>query len=127
VRRAALAFAMIGAGACAGARAAGPNELVVRGVAYPDATTAKVGARFSASPAAQCEYGDGRASQWATTGARVTAGALPPGLSLDEGVIVGKPTAPGDYHATITFHGVVCGGKPFPDQQTDVHLVVKPR
>jgi hypothetical protein len=124
MNRAALVIAIA---ACAGPRAAGPNELVVRGVTYPDATTAKVGARFSASPAARCEYGDGRTSQWATTGARITAGALPPGLSLDEGAIVGKPTTPGDYHATIVFHGVVCGGKPFPDQQADVHLVVRAR
>jgi hypothetical protein len=123
--RAPLAAIVLAVAACAGPRAAGPNELVVRGVSYPDATAGRVGVRFSASPAARCEYGDGRASQWATTGAHVTAGALPPGLSLEEGTIVGKPTAAGDYHATIVFHGVVCGGKPFPDQQTDVHLVVK--
>jgi hypothetical protein len=115
----------VGLIACAGAAHVAPNTLVVRGVSYPDLGVAKIGRAFHAAPAARCEYGDGRPSQWATRGAQVEAGALPPGLSLDDGAIVGTPTTAGDYHATIVFHGVACGGKPFDDQRADVHVVVR--
>jgi hypothetical protein len=115
----ALAFA-----ACGGAQRA-PNELYVRGVSYPDLAVAQVGKTFHAAPAARCEYGDGRPSEWATTGAQIETGALPPGLSLDDGAIVGTPKTAGDYRATIVFHGVACGGKPFADQRATVHLTVR--
>ncbi len=110
--------------ACGGAQVA-PNALVVRGVSYPDLGTAKVGHAFHAAPAARCEYGDGRPSQWGSTGARVEGGALPPGLSLDDGAIVGTPTTAGTFDATVVFHGVACGGKPFADQRATVHITVR--
>ncbi len=119
------ALLLIAAAACAGPRAAAPTELVVRGVSYPDVARAHVGTRYSASPAARCEYGDGRPSQWGSTGARVEGGALPPGLSLDDGAIVGTPTTAGTFDATVVFHGVACGGKPFADQRATVHITVR--
>ena len=98
----------------------------MRGVSYPDLGAAHVGHAFHAAPAARCEYGDGRPSQWGTRGAQVESGALPPGLSLDDGAIVGTPKTAGEFTATIVFHGVACGGRPFADQRATVHLVVTP-
>ena len=42
--------------------------------------TAKVGKHFQAKPSGTCHYDDGRDAQWATGGARVESGELPPGL-----------------------------------------------
>jgi Putative Ig domain len=110
---------------CAATTRLEPNQLYVHGVSYPDAASARVGHAFHAAPAARCEYGDGRPSEWATTGAAVAAGSLPPGIKLDEGALTGTPTQAGTYEATIEFHGVACGGKPFPDQRATVHLIVR--
>ena len=111
--------------ACGAGAKLAPNELYVHGVSYPDAGVAKVGHAFHADPAARCEYGDGRPSEWATRGATVSAGELPPGIKLDDGVLTGTPTKAGAYRFTIEFHGVACGGRPFPDQRADVTLTVR--
>jgi hypothetical protein len=95
-------------------------------VAYPDAASAraKLGAHFYAKPVAQCAYDSGKEARWAITGAHVTGGALPPGIAIEDGVLTGTPTKAGDYAATVTVGGVTCGGKPYPDQVADVHIVV---
>ncbi|MBV8756612.1 MAG: putative Ig domain-containing protein, partial [Deltaproteobacteria bacterium] len=79
-------------------------------IAYP-ASTGKVGAKLYAQPTAQCRYDNGRDARWATTGAHVVSGELPPGVSIEDGVLTGKPTKAGSYTARIAFSGVTCAGK----------------
>jgi hypothetical protein len=94
-------------------------------IAYPDATTAKVGARFYAKPAGQCHYENGRDARWTITGAQVTSGELPPGVAIIDGALTGTPTHAGAYHARIVFTGVTCAGKELADQTIDVALDVR--
>lgn len=98
-------------------------------ISYPDApprgVTARLGKRFYAKPAAQCFYDNGRQASWRMTGARVTTGELPPGLTLEDGVIGGTPKHAGSYRATIEFSDVTCAGKPHPGQVVDVQITVQ--
>jgi hypothetical protein len=94
-------------------------------IAYPDATTAKLGKKLYAQPAGQCRYENGRDARWAITGARVTSGALPPGVSIEDGALTGTPTKAGDYHAQVAFTGVTCAGKDLADQTIDVAIRVR--
>lgn len=59
------------------------------------------------------------------TGARVTAGELPPGMTLEDGVIGGVPKQAGDFTATIEFLDVTCAGKPYAGQVVDVQITVQ--
>lgn len=93
-------------------------------VFYPD-QAAKAGEHVEIAPAATCNYPDGRQARWATTGAQVTSGALPPGVSIIDGAINGVPKQRGTFSARVTFAGVTCAGKAQPDQQVDVKLVVR--
>jgi len=96
-------------------------------ITYPDAVnaTGKVGKRFYAKPEARCVYDDGREARWTMTGANVGSGELPPGLTLEDGVIGGVPTKPGFYKARIELNGVVCAGKAFDAQSVDIGITVK--
>jgi hypothetical protein len=94
-------------------------------IAYPDATTAKVGKKFYAKPAGQCRYENGRDARWAITGARVTSGELPPGVSIEDGALTGTPTKAGAYQAQIAFSGVTCAGKELAEQTIDVAISVR--
>ena len=93
-------------------------------VFYPE-QQARVHQHFEVRPAATCNYDDGREARWATTGAQVESGALPPGLAIEDGAINGVPAKAGTYHAQIAFAGVTCAGKQQPDQHVDVTLVVR--
>jgi hypothetical protein len=84
-------------------------------IAYPDATTARVGKKFYAKPAGQCRYDNGRDARWAITGARVASGELPPGVSIEDGALTGTPAKAGSYHAQVTFTGITCAGKELVD------------
>lgn len=102
-------------------------------VFYPDAENSprglvvKAGARMQAKPAAaDCKGPDGGEGRWATTGARVTTGALPPGLVIEDGAIAGVPTTPGTYKATIRFSGVTCATQPSDDKLVHVTILVEP-
>lgn len=98
-------------------------------ISYPDATVmsapAKVGSRFYAKPAGQCHHEDGSDARWAIGGAQVASGELPPGLTLEDGVIGGVPKTAGTFKATIAFTGVTCATTPYPDQTVDVLITVK--
>lgn len=96
-------------------------------IAYPDAVsaTAKIGKRFYAKPIASCRYDNGREAHWAMSGARVASGELPPGLTLEDGVIGGVPKTAGTYQAHVELSGVVCAGKPYEGQGVDVAITVK--
>jgi hypothetical protein len=98
-------------------------------IAYPDATVmstpAKRGERFYAKPVGTCRRDDGQDARWAMGGARVASGELPPGLTLEDGVIGGVPKAAGTFKATITFTGVTCATTPYPDQNVDILITVK--
>jgi hypothetical protein len=113
--------------ACAGARGGGGGTADTRfGVSYPDQPyTTKAGKRFYAQPRARCTRDDGSDARWAMTGARVARGALPAGVSLEDGALSGTPTTPGTYSATITVVGNTCAGKTQPDQQLDVTITVR--
>lgn len=116
--------------ACArGTGAGGVGEAGPFAITYPDAPAtgvkAKVGKRFYAKPAAQCFYEGGKEAGWRMDGARVTAGELPPGLTLEDGVIGGVPKQAGTYKATIEFVDVTCAGKPQPGQVVDVQITVQ--
>lgn len=96
---------------------------------YPDApptgVSAKSGKRFYAKPEGRCLYDNGREARWTMGGARIGSGELPPGLTLEDGVIGGVPTTPGSYRATIEFSSVTCAGKPYEQQAVDVEITVK--
>ena len=96
-------------------------------IAYPDAVhaTAHVGKRFYAKPVGQCNYDDGREAHWSMTGAHVASGELPPGLTLEDGVIGGVPSKAGDYQAHIELSGVMCAGKSYDAQSVDIGITVK--
>jgi hypothetical protein len=94
-------------------------------IAYPDATTARVGKKFYAKPAGQCRYDNGRDARWAITGARVASGELPPGISIEDGALTGTATKAGAYDAQITLSGITCAGKELADQTIDVAISVR--
>ena len=93
-------------------------------VFYPE-QTARAGQHVELKPAADCNYDSGREARWTTTGAHVSTGALPPGVAIVDGALSGVPKQAGTFTATIVFEGVTCAGKPQPDQQVDVHVVVR--
>jgi hypothetical protein len=96
-------------------------------VSYPDArgATVKQGARFNAKPEAKCFYDNGREARWTIDGAHVTSGELPPGLTLEDGVIGGVAKQAGRYHARIELSDVTCAGKPVEGQAVDVDITVQ--
>jgi hypothetical protein len=124
-----LAFGLLaGSTGCphrgSGAGASGPSGFAIT---YPDAAhaTAKVGTRFYAKPEGRCNYEDGREARWTTAGVSVASGELPPGLTLEDGVIGGVPTKAGDYQARIELRGVMCAGKSYETQTVDIGITVK--
>lgn len=128
-----LAFASLVLMAACPPPKGGPTTSGFR-VMYPDAETSprglvvKVGERMQAKPAAQdCAGSDGAEARWATTGARVTTGELPPGLVIEDGAIAGVPTQPGTYKATIRFSGVTCATTPTDDKLVHITIVVEAR
>jgi hypothetical protein len=103
-------------------------------VIYPDAESSprglvlKVGERMQAKPAAQnCTGTDGGEGRWATTGARVTTGELPPGLVIEDGAIAGVPSKEGTFKATIRFSGVTCASAPTDDKLVHITIIVEPK
>jgi hypothetical protein len=98
-------------------------------ITYPDAppngASAKTGKRFYAKPEGRCLYDNGREARWTIGGARVTSGELPPGLTLEDGVIGGVPTKPGTYNFHVEFSSVSCAGKSYEGQAVDVAITVK--
>ena len=122
-------LALVCAACVRGKGAGGAGEAGPFSISYPDAppsgAKAKVGKRFYAKPAAQCFFETGREAGWKMAGARVTAGELPPGLTLEDGVIGGVPKHAGSYKATIEFSEVTCAGKPQPGQVVDVQINVQ--
>ena len=91
---------------------------------YPD-QPAKVGKHYQVKPSADCTHEDGSEARWATTGASVESGELPPGVSIEDGALNGTPTKPGTYHARLAVTGVTCASKPQPDQHVDVTVTVR--
>lgn len=121
IRSFVLAAACLGACVHAGAGRGGAGF----SIAYPDAAAGKAGERFYARPEGQCHYDNGREARWTITGARVSRGELPPGLTIEDGAITGTPRAAGSYRARITFSGVTCEGKPIADPTIDVAIVIR--
>jgi len=98
-------------------------------ISYPDAppegTSARIGKRFYAKPEGRCLYENGREARWTIGGARVTSGELPPGLTLEDGVIGGVPKQAGTYRFHIEFSSVMCANTPYDGQAVDVQITVK--
>ncbi|HUS33646.1 MAG TPA: hypothetical protein VMZ53_34320 [Kofleriaceae bacterium] len=127
--RVVLAFGLLaGAAGCphrgTSAGGGGPAGFAIT---YPDAAhaTAKTGKRFYAKPEGRCNYDDGREARWTMTGTHLASGELPPGLTIEDGVIGGVPTAAGVYHARIELRGVMCAGKAYDEQGVDIEITVK--
>ena len=82
---------------------------------YPDQPAdgfkAKVGKRFAVKPVATCTYGNGHDARWSMTGARIDAGTLPDGITIEDGVIAGVVKAAGTWSIKVKFSGVTCAGK----------------
>lgn len=111
------------AGSHSGAGGGGP---VGFSIAYADANvTAHVGKHFNAKPEGHCNRDDGSEARWTMTGAHVGSGELPPGLTLEDGVIGGVPTKAGFFQAKIEFSGVMCAGKTYDAQSVDIGITVK--
>jgi len=124
-----LATLIVVVAACsAGARGGGGTTETGFRVFYPDQPgggfKAKVGKRFYAKPVGNCRYDDGRDAHWAMTGARVTTGQLPPGLTLEDGAISGVPVEAGSFASRVEFAGATCAGKAYETQVVDVTIVV---
>jgi hypothetical protein len=98
-------------------------------IRYPDAEAtskaAHVGKRFYAKPAGACFYENGHEARWTSGGVRVASGELPPGLTLEDGVIGGVPKSAGTFNAKIEFSDVNCAGKSLDTQSVDVVITVK--
>jgi hypothetical protein len=112
----------------AGARGGGGTSASGFRVFYADMPAggfhAKVGKRFYAKPVGNCKYDDGRDAHWAMTGARVTTGKLPPGLTLEDGAISGVPVEPGSFPLQIEVAGLTCKSDAYDKQVLDVTIVV---
>jgi hypothetical protein len=99
-------------------------------VYYPDAETPRglviaKDAPVQAKPAADCKAADGTDAPWVTTGARITTGALPAGLAIEDGTLTGAAITPGTYQVTIRFMGVTCGSEPTTDKLVHLTIVVE--
>lgn len=92
-------------------------------VFYPD-TRLRPNRRVELKPSAECHYDNGHDARWTMTGARIVTGDLPPGLTIEDGAIVGAPKQPGAYKATIQLTGLTCAGKAQPDETLDVDFAV---
>jgi hypothetical protein len=116
-------------GTGAGGGGGGDGENATFSISYPDApptgASAKLGKRFYAKPEGRCLYDNGREARWTIGGARVTSGELPPGLTLEDGVIGGVPKQAGSYQFHVEFSSVMCAGKPYEGQAVDVQITVK--
>jgi len=125
MQRMAIAGAVLAA--CAGGRGSGGEQATFR-VFYPDAPAtgfrARVGKRFFVKPVAQCVYDNGHDARWSMTGARLEAGKLPPGLTLEDGAIGGVPVDAGEWTVTVTFSGATCAGKAYDAIAVDVTIAV---
>jgi len=93
-------------------------------VFYPDAGTALMHQSFQVHPSAECKYDNGHDARWTAGGWTVESGQLPPGLTLEDGAITGKPSATGNFTARIKLTNVTCAGKPVADQHVDVTISV---
>jgi hypothetical protein len=100
-------------------------------VFFPDARAGdhadivvKHGAHVQLKPSAQCHYDDGKDARWTITGARIADGKLPPGLTLEDGAIVGAAKEAGNWQASIAFSGITCAGKAQPDVTLAVSIAV---
>jgi hypothetical protein len=109
--------------ACAGASSGSAGF----SIAYPEASDAhtKVGKHFYAKPSAHCVHDNGLDARWATTGAHVVSGELPPGIAIEDGALTGTPTKAGQFSARIELAEVTCAGKPYPNQTVDVKISVR--
>lgn len=116
-----IAFVVVAACTPAGGGGAGSGGFRVF---YPD-QPAKVGKHFQVKPAADCKHDDGSDARWATGGANVESGDLPPGVGIEDGALNGTPSKPGTYHAKIAVTNVTCASKPMPDQHVDVTITVR--
>lgn len=87
--------------------------------------TARRGKHFYAKPEARCFYENGREARWTMRGAHVTSGELPPGLTIEDGVIGGIPTHAGTYRFHVELSGVTCAGTSYDDQGIDVQITVQ--
>jgi hypothetical protein len=116
-------------GTGAGGTGGGGESSASFSISYPDAPpegkSAKTGKRFYAKPEGRCLYENGREARWTIGGARVTSGELPPGLTLEDGVIGGVPTQVGTYRFHVEFVNVMCAGKPYDGQAVDVQITVQ--
>ncbi len=113
--------------ACAGARGGG-GDATFR-VFYPDPPAvgfkAKVGKKLFHKAVGKCTYTTGREGKWSMTGARLSTGKLPPGLTLEDGKIAGTPIEAGTWAVAVEFDGVVCAGNKRPSQTVEVTIVAK--
>ena len=100
---------------CATGRPETAGETATFKVFYPDQPAdgfkAAVGKRFYVKPVATCTYANGRDARWSMTSARLDAGELPAGFTIEDGAIAGTPKAPGTWSIKVKFAGVLCAGK----------------
>ncbi|HSN28390.1 MAG TPA: putative Ig domain-containing protein [Kofleriaceae bacterium] len=120
-----LAVCSLAAGALAACAHAGgaPNTRFTFG--YPDAGPGKVGAKYYAKLVGDCRYENGREARWTITGAQVASGALPPGLTLEDGSITGTPKQAGSYAAEIVLSGTTCAGKATRDHTLTITIEIR--
>jgi hypothetical protein len=82
-------------------------------------TQGKVGYHMVAEPRARC------GADWSSNSPSLTGGSLPPGLRLRGSRIEGVPQSPGRWQARVSFSGIACRGRSYPDQTVHVDLSIE--
>ena len=82
-------------------------------------TLGKAGYHMVAEANARC------GGSWQANRVSLASGSLPPGLRLSGYRIEGTPESPGRWQAWITYAGLVCRGRSYPDQTVNVDLTVE--
>jgi len=79
----------------------------------------KVGHHINVKPTAVCEQ------TWGYSAANLISPELPPGTSLNHGVLGGTPSQPGSWELKIRFIGLHCGGVSHPDYTGLIQTTIK--
>ncbi len=79
-----------------------------------------VGLPVEWSPLAHCTGGD-----WYIDATEIVTGALPPGLYIDDGNIVGVPERAGTWHLRVQFVNMNCAGTYYGDHTQDIHITTE--
>lgn len=79
-----------------------------------------VGLPVEWKPKAHCVGGG-----WNFERVEIVTGGLPPGLTFEDGNIVGVPARAGTWHLRVKFVGMECAGSYYGDHTQDLHITTE--